>query len=1005
MKRAIATGVALLTTIGFAAVVTAQSPVQRESRFQHRRVPAAYDLGNLPSQTDPEKVVTAVIVLSADSVGSAKEKAETAGRAFDKKTAERQAKAAQQAVTPALKAAGATVKTTTSTVLNTVTVRAKVKDLRALAAVPGVSGVHVSRPITRDNAASNAYTGTPQVWKSLGLTGKGMTVGVIDDGIDYTHADFGGSGDPAEYAANDRTVIEPGTFPTTKVTGGYDFVGDAYDANADQPGETDIPAPDADPLACGEHGTHVSGTAAGQGVLADGSTFTGPYDDTTLTANAFTVAPGAAPEAFIKAYKVFGCDGSVNDDVILAAIDRAVADGVNVINMSLGSDWGTATDPIALAIDNATKLGVLSVVSAGNAGPNAYLVGGPSTANTALSVAAADTSSATLPGVSITGDVTTTAQNSNAYDWTAGPITGVTIDVGLGCDPADYAGTAGMIVVTHRGICNRVDRAIFGSDAGALAVIFVNNAGGYPPVEGVIPGATVPFVGVPNTVAIPDGSTVTLDGGVDIPNPAFTNFASFTSNGLRQDNAPKPDITAPGVNILSAFVGSGTEGTLLSGTSMAAPHTAGIALLVRQAHPTWGPLAVKGALMSTGDPTRVGDWNVVRGGTGMVDPMAAVAAQTWFSTKNGAHHLAFGFAEIKGSYEASRTIVLNNASSKPVTYDLATQLDTLGLTRFSASVSPAAVTVPAKGNRTITVTLKIRDAQNLPDVSADAFGAQANINGLLVATPRGATVGVSTLRAPLVLVPYGLSDIQATAKAGADRYTNRINLANKGVHAGTFDTYQWIATDAAGDNGSAVVPDVRDVGVQSFPIAPGEDLIVVNVSTNNRFTTMATTEYDVYLDTDLDGNPDFVTVGIDNGLLLGGAPDGDFASFTIDLSTFSIVDVWSGFAPNNGTITQLPLLASAIGATGPIGITVETFTVLQTAAPDTVATGVYDPTAPAVNNGDFGVLDPATSQVLPTSVDPVAAAAQGTLGWLVVSVDDAAGSREADRVPLRPRRD
>ncbi len=1002
MKRAIATGVALLTTIGFTAVVTAQGPAQRESRFQQRRIPASFDLGNLPSQTDPEKVVTAVIVLAADSVGSAKEKAETAGRAFDKKGAERQAKAAQQAITPALKAAGATVKTSTATVLNTITVRAKVKDLRSLAGVPGVSGVHVARPITRDNAASSAYTGTPQVWQSLGLTGKGMTVGVIDDGVDYTHADFGGSGDPAVYAANDRTVIEPGTFPTAKVTGGYDFVGDAYDANNDA---TSIPSPDADPLACGEHGTHVAGTAAGQGVLADGTTFTGPYDANTLTANSFTVAPGSAPEASIKAYKVFGCDGSVNDDVILAAIDRAVADGVNVINMSLGSDWGTATDPIALAIDNATKLGVLSVVSAGNAGPNAYLVGGPSTANTALSVAAADTSSATLPGVAITGDVTFTAQNSNAYDWSTGAISGVTIDVGLGCDPADYVGTTGMIVVAHRGVCDRVTRAVLGSQAGAAAVVFVNNAAGYPPVEGVIPGATVPFVGVPNTVAIADGSNVTLAGGVDIPNPAFTNFASFTSNGLRQDNAPKPDITAPGVNILSAFVGSGTEGELLSGTSMAAPHTAGIALLVRQAHPTWGPLAVKGALMSTANPARIGDWNVVRGGTGMVDAPAAVAAQTFFSTKNGAHHLAFGFAELKGSYEASRTIVLNNASSAAVTYDLATQLDTLGLTRFSATVSPASVRVPAKGSRTITVTLKIRDAQNLPEAGANAFGAQTNINGLLVATPRGAAAGVSTLRAPLVLVPYGLSDIQATAKAGADRLTNRINLTNKGVHEGTFDTYQWIATDAANDNGTGITPDVRDVGVQSFPIAPGENLMVINLSTNNRFTTMATTEFDVYLDTDLDGSPDFVTVGVDNGLFTAGAPDGDFVAFTLDLSTFALVDVWTGFAPNNGTIAQLPVLASSIGATGPVGVTVEAFTVLSLAAPDTVATGIFDPINPALSTGDFGSLAPATSQVLPTTVDAAAATAQGALGWLVVSVDDAAGSRETDRVPLRPRRD
>ena len=201
--------------------------------------------------------------------------------------------------------------------------------------VAGVSGIHVSRPIARDNAASNTYTGVPQAWQALGLTGKGMTIGIIDDGIDYYHADFGGTDGAAQYAADDPTVIEPGTFPTAKVVGGYDFVGDAYDAEPG-PGESATPVPDPDPLACGEHGTHVSGTAAGAGVLADGTSFTGPYNATTLTDHSFAVAPGSAPEASIRMYKVFGCDGSVNDDIILAAIDKAVADGVSVISMSLG---------------------------------------------------------------------------------------------------------------------------------------------------------------------------------------------------------------------------------------------------------------------------------------------------------------------------------------------------------------------------------------------------------------------------------------------------------------------------------------------------------------------------------------------------------------------------------------------------------------------------------------------------------------------------------------------
>ncbi len=462
------------------------------------------------------------------------------------------------------------------------------------------------------------------------------------------------------------------------------------------------------------------------------------------------------------------------------------------------------------------------------------------------------------------------------------------------------------------------------------------------------------------------------------------------------------------MNILSAFVGSGDQGTLLSGTSMAAPHTAGIAVLVRQAHPTWSPIAVKGALMSTADPSRIGDWNVVRGGTGMVSAPAAVDATTFFSTRNGSNHLAFGFQELKGNYADSRTITLNNTSRKAVTYDLATQLDSLGLTRFSATVSPSTVTVPARSNRTITVTLKIRDAQNLPDVSADTGGDQAAVSGVLVATPRGTTAGVHTLRAPLALVPYGLSDIRAAAKAGAGvpkGFTGNIAVANRGVHFGTYDTYQWVASDASRDNATPGTPDARDVGVQQFPISATDSLLVFAVSVNNRFTTAATTEFDVYLDVDLDGADDFVTVGVDFGLLTAGAPDGDFQSFTIDLHTGAIVDLWSAFAPNNGAVVELPVLASSIGATGPVRVTVETGSVVEIAPYDAVGSGLYDPTRPAVSMGDFGVLDPAATATLPVSIDTAAAAQQGTLGWLVVSVDDAAGSREADRVPLRLPRD
>jgi subtilisin family serine protease len=165
------------------------------------------------------------------------------------------------------------------------------------------------------------FIGAPAVWGAPhGATGSGIRIGVVDSGIDYTHADFGGPGTPAAYAGNNRTIIEPGTFPTAKVFGGIDLAGDAYDAaNADPTRR--IPHPDPDPLDCNGHGTHVAGTAAGFGVAADGTTYHGPYVS-GVDFSAFRVGPGVAPEAQLYALKVFGCSGSTA--LLTLAVERAI---------------------------------------------------------------------------------------------------------------------------------------------------------------------------------------------------------------------------------------------------------------------------------------------------------------------------------------------------------------------------------------------------------------------------------------------------------------------------------------------------------------------------------------------------------------------------------------------------------------------------------------------------------------------------------------------------------
>src|SRR3712207_3673466 len=166
-----------------------------------------------------------------------------------------------------------------------------------------------------------------------------------------------------------------GVFPSAKVVGGVDFVGDAYDA--DTPGS--VPVPDPNPLDCNGHGTHVAGTAAGYGVNTDGTTFRGDY--ASLDPFSLRIGPGMAPNAKLYALKVFGCEGTT--DATIPAIEWAVdpngdgspADHLDVINVSLGSDFGLADTAEAMAVDEAVQAGVLAVLSAGNAG-DVYDVGG-----------------------------------------------------------------------------------------------------------------------------------------------------------------------------------------------------------------------------------------------------------------------------------------------------------------------------------------------------------------------------------------------------------------------------------------------------------------------------------------------------------------------------------------------------------------------------------------------------------------------------------------------------
>jgi minor extracellular serine protease Vpr len=1009
--------VLVITLIGPAA---ANEPVRSADRAFERIPLDGIDPQLLPASSDDTRPVTVMLELAGQPVARQQAAARQQGRDLtdaQKAAARRALKAAQDRLRPQIESNGGRVLAQLQDAYNGVKVRVGRSQLAALAGLPGVVGVHGIAKFEPNNDRGVPYIGGPAAW-SGGLTGAGVTIAVIDTGVDYYHANLGGSGDPADFAADDGLTIEPGTFPTAKVVGGTDFVGDAYDASGE--GDALVPHPDPDPLDCNGHGSHVAGTAAGNGVLADGSAYSGPYDETTHGTVEFTVAPGVAPEATILAYRVFGCDGS--SDVVAEAIDQAVEDGADVINMSLGSPFGgaAAEDPTAVAAQNAVDAGVIVVASAGNDGPNAFMVGSPSTAAGVISVAAMDTIDQFRAATIVGGALNLTAINANEHPLTtpvSGPLRVLTSGsaISLGCDAADYAGVQpGDIVVTMRGVCARVDRAILGEAAGAAAVIMVNNADTLPPLEGPIPReggiVEIPFLGVRSSAGADllaaNGTTVTItDAGV-IANPGFRGLASFTSGGPRSgDNGLKPDVTAPGVSVLSTGVGLGTGGVRISGTSMAAPHTAGAAALVHQANPDWSPAAVRAALMNTasGDASLLSNANPRLAGAGVVQVNRATTTNVLATEPS----LSYGYEPLGAAYSETLTLTFANGGASAVTYDLASAFNGNAL-GTDLTFSAASVVVPAGGQASVDVTLALTAAEvaALP-AALQAPGALTTVRGVVTATPSAAADGVYPLRVPFLLSPRGLSNITVAGAPTRFGSTN-VTLTNGGIHAGDADVYAWGQTDPEDTGGMSI--DLRAVGVQSLPgelggLPASDRLLIFAVNTHGRWSNASEAEFDIAIDVTGSPAPDFFVVGVDLGAVLAGAFDGRYGSFVFD-ANFNLIDAFFAQAPMNGSTVLLPAAASSLGLSADVHnkfmYSTAGFSLLGPEFDVAAGAPRFRPWEPTSSQGDFISLDPGEQAGLTLSASP-SAKSDNTLGWMIVNLDDANEAPQAELIAL-PRR-
>lgn len=974
--------------------------------------------------------------------------------------------AKQRGTAARLRALGANVEATYTDVFNGFRIRVRANRVERIRKLPNVTAVLAVPRHVPSNATTVPYIGADRTWGQTGRTGKGVKIAIIDTGINFYHSAFGGKGQAAWKADNGKTISKS-TFPTAKVVGGWDFVGDAYD------GDTNLtPKPDPNPLDCKkkdaetvQHGTHVAATAAGFGVKADGTTYKGSYGSSTLSKVDFSVGPGVAPEAKLLAYRVFGCSGGTF--LVVDALERAVRDGADVINMSLGSDFGEAGTLDAVATDNAVLAGVTVVASSGNAGGSAYMTGSPAAATRAISVAAMD-AVASFPGAKL--DMATGSDivgiNANGASLpvsgklkifkddpstSVDPATGKG-DESLGCFPQDYTYNgfqSGQIAVVTRGICARVDRATQGQKRGAAAVIMINTDSALPPYENVIPGVTIPFIGVRagarSRLDTDKNKTITIKKGGTIANETYREAADFTSAGPRRgDSAIKPDVAAPGVSVFSADGGTTTGGKVLSGTSMASPAVAGVAALVKQAHPNWTPREIKAAIVGTAANGKVAPYDVRVSGAGVIQPRRAVDTKVFAYTQPGASSLSFGSqaaqnrAGTSKAFSETLTVTLRNTSTKAIRYDLTNKF--AGAARgVQVSLSTKSVTVPAKGRVQVKVTVSMAKSAvaNLPAaapnheprLAVDSAGALytplTTVAGAIVATPRSSGAGIYALRVPWLVAPHGLSDVRvvngsqtAYTKSGTDRSAT-VRFRNYGLHKGIVDVYAWGLQDGRDNIGDV---DLRAAGVASVPaeVCTGtpdssDRCLMFAINTWTGWSNAAANIYQVTIDADSDPDPDYAILIADDGLLFTGFANGILDALIIDYDTGDLIDGFYAVAPADGSTMIVPALASDFGLKKS-GRTSFDYVVDASTQGDTVffdemttgntASGAsewarFDAWKHPISNGFFKPLKADKVVKVPLKVNAdTYRPNRGHKGWLVVSLDDKNGASQADMLPV-----
>jgi subtilisin family serine protease len=478
---------------------------------------------------------------------------------------------------------------------------AEVKQIRSQAGVMLVLEDELRQPTTDSSPGFLGLTGPAGAWQT-GYTGENVVVGVIDTGIWPEHPSFADDGSyaplpefaglPCEFG---NTAQNPNDAPFTcnnKLLGARQML-NTYRLYYLDPDEFDSARDD------GGHGTHTASTAAG---------------NSGVEANVLGVPRGSisgmAPRARVIAYKALGNLGGFGSD-LAAAIDQAVADGVDVINYSIGSS-SYALGPDDIAFLFAADAGVFVATSNGNSGPAPATTGSPSSVPWLTSVGAS-TQARYFQG---------SASSSDGWEYFGTSITGGTDELPLVdaanagdelCGPGSLnASVAGKIVLCKRGTYDRIQKSYAVYLAGGAGMVMYNSFDGQDQETDThwVPSVQISYsdgLAIKGYIASTSNPVAKINGGekITVDAPWMAAFSSRGPNRLSGDIV-KPDLTAPGVQILAGYSPFPDPGEVpgelfvaIAGTSMASPHVAGIFALLKQAHPDWTPAMAKSALMTT----------------------------------------------------------------------------------------------------------------------------------------------------------------------------------------------------------------------------------------------------------------------------------------------------------------------------------------------------------------------------------------------------------------------